>query len=88
MKSDLKKASADTAKLKKKASKKIGKQEYTDQFRDSMKVQIILIQLNDISLFSSRNLYLQLFHFLFLGNTVKCQIFKSIHFLFKYVFFF
>lgn len=41
VKSDLKKANAEAAKLKKKASKKIGKQEYTDQFRDSMKVRVI-----------------------------------------------
>lgn len=38
VKGDLKKANADVAKLKKKASKKIGKQEYTDQFRESMRV--------------------------------------------------
>lgn len=38
LKGDLKKASADAAKLKKKASKKIGKQEYTDQYRDAQKV--------------------------------------------------
>ena len=38
MKGDLKKANADVAKLKKKASKKVGKQEYTDQFREAMRV--------------------------------------------------
>ena len=40
LKGDLKRASADTAKLKKKASKKIGKQEYTDQFREALKVRL------------------------------------------------
>lgn len=38
VKGDLKKANADVAKLRKKASKKMGKQEYTDQFRESMRV--------------------------------------------------
>lgn len=38
LKGELKKANADVAKLKKKASKKFGKQEYTDQFRESMKI--------------------------------------------------
>ena len=41
VKGDLKKANADVAKLKKKASKKIGKQEYADQFRESMRVRNI-----------------------------------------------
>lgn len=43
MKGDLKKANADVAKLRKKASKKAGKQEYTDQFRESMKVRFYSI---------------------------------------------
>jgi len=38
VKGDLKKANADVVKLKKKASKKVGKQEYTDQFREAMRV--------------------------------------------------
>ncbi|XP_065676228.1 protein MTSS 1 isoform X2 [Hydra vulgaris] len=38
LKNDLKKACTETVKLKKKAAKKIGKQEYTDQYRDAMRV--------------------------------------------------
>jgi len=42
LKTELKRANSDSAKLKKKASKKMGKQEYTEQYREAMKISNLL----------------------------------------------